>query len=533
MKAYSTPVMVCMLASVLLSGCVTGGGRDAGWESLFDGKTLNGWVRRGGEASYKVKDGVIVGTTVKGTPNTFLCSERLFGDFILELEFKADPRLNSGVQIRSESHAAYRDGRVHGYQVEIDPDVERGRLWTGGIYDEGRRGWLYDLKNNEPARKAFRPNEWNHFRIEAVGDSIKTWLNGVPAADLTDSMTPIGFIALQVHGTKTDEPLEVRWRNIRIRDLDRGRVEPRTDDPYMGDWEKVRSTGMPKVAAQVIALGWGKYQVNLLEQFDTRDAPIMVMNGAETGGKVTFRSGDWWGEIDRGCFSGGRKGDEPVSFEMRKVRRISPTLGAKPPAHAIVLFDGTNFDQWQGAEGKPVGWKIVEGGAMEVVPKSGSIVTKKKFTNVRLHLEFRTPFMPEARGQKRGNSGVYLQNRYEVQVLDSYALEGLDNECGGIYKVARPFINACAPPLEWQTYDITYRAPRVGRDGTKRRNARITVVHNGVTIHENVEITLPTGSARKKGEPKGPEPLLLQDHGNPVQYRNIWLVDLAARRTTD
>jgi hypothetical protein len=174
-------------------------------------------VQRGGKAHYRVEGEAIVGTTVTNTPNSFLCTEKDYGDFVLELDFKIDPRLNSGVQIRSQSRPDYQDRRVHGYQIEIDPS---SRAWTGGVYDEGRRGWLFKLEEDEMARKAFKQGEWNHFRIEAIGDSIKTWINGVPAADLRDSMTPRGFIALQVHSHK--EPgLEVRWRNLRLQELRR------------------------------------------------------------------------------------------------------------------------------------------------------------------------------------------------------------------------------------------------------------------------------------------------------------------------
>lgn len=212
------------------------------WAPLFDGETLDGWTRRGGEALYWVEDGAIVGATipgrkvgskmVSGTPNTFLCTDRVYGDFILELEFKVDPGMNSGVQIRSNSYPGYKKGRVHGYQVEIDPSE---RAWTGGIYDEGRRGWLFNLEDKEEARKAFKQNEWNHFRIEARGDSMKTWVNGVPAADLTDTMTMRGFVALQVHGSKAEESMEVRWRNIRIQDLDRPNPEPAPYDEQRKD----------------------------------------------------------------------------------------------------------------------------------------------------------------------------------------------------------------------------------------------------------------------------------------------------------
>ncbi len=195
------------------------------WHPLFDGKSLDGWEQKGGKAKYRVEDGQVVGTSVPLTGNSFLCTTKNYGDFILELEFKVDPRLNSGVQIRSQSFDEPKEvagkkipaGRVHGYQVEIDPS---DRSWSGGIYDEGRRGWLNDLKNNEAARKAFKQGDWNSFRVECRGDSIKTWLNGVPAADLTDGLTPEGFIALQVHGVGAETaPREVRWRNIRIQEL--------------------------------------------------------------------------------------------------------------------------------------------------------------------------------------------------------------------------------------------------------------------------------------------------------------------------
>lgn len=143
------------------------------WVDLFNGKNLDGWVQRGGVAKYSVEDGVIVGTTVPKTPNSFLCTEKDYGNFILEVEYKVDPTLNCGIQFRSQSLPDYKDGQVHGYQAEIDP-ADRG--WSAGIYDEGRRGWLNDLSANIPARYAFRQNDWNHYRIEAIGDRIRTFI---------------------------------------------------------------------------------------------------------------------------------------------------------------------------------------------------------------------------------------------------------------------------------------------------------------------------------------------------------------------
>lgn len=198
------------------------------WKPLFDGKSLDGWTQRGGQAKYRVEDGAIVGTSVPNTPNSFLCTNKDYGDFVLELEFKVDKELNSGVQFRSQYLDEAREveymgkkikepkQRVFGYQCEIDPSP---RAYSAGIYDESRRGWLKDLKDNEAARKAFKPGEWNKFRIECQGDSIKTFINDVPAVDIKDGLTPKGFIALQVHGVgKREEPLEVRWRNVRIQE---------------------------------------------------------------------------------------------------------------------------------------------------------------------------------------------------------------------------------------------------------------------------------------------------------------------------
>jgi hypothetical protein len=205
---------------------------DDGWVKLFNGKNLDGWVQRGGKAKYRAEDNQIIGTSVPNTQNSFLCTTKNYTDFILELEFKVDSGLNSGVQVRSECFDKPRTvelggkkyrisaGRVHGYQVEIDIGDKPKRAWTGGIYDEGRRGWIYDLKKNDKARNASKPKDWNKFRIECQRDSIKTWINGVPAADLKDSVTKSGFIGLQVHAVGgREKPLEVRFRNLRIKEL--------------------------------------------------------------------------------------------------------------------------------------------------------------------------------------------------------------------------------------------------------------------------------------------------------------------------
>ncbi|MBN2133518.1 MAG: DUF1080 domain-containing protein [Sedimentisphaerales bacterium] len=492
-------------------------------------------------------------------------------------------------------------------------------------------------------------------------------------------------------------------------------------DPLMGDWqgrwELVDAYESGSLAAEVIALGEGRYRARLLEGFAMTVRPFAVLEGRLQDGEVEFAgpidpdTTDLYGKMEAtlvngkfaGRFEGETSGGERVKgeFSLEKTVRRSPTLGAKPPAGAIVLFDGTNFDEWaslggrkgliniaevlgstenavaylrakiwsprersatlqlgtddgvkvwlngaivhannalrgvtpgqdkvdvtlkqgsnelmlkvtngggdwgaivrvvdrnnkplrnlrevspqfpsntgsdeylrknngvltqwqvagpyqQGGKGpealfdvafapekssggelgwkwfnandpddKRVKWRIVDG-AMEAKAGTGSIVTKRKFKDFKLHIEFRTPFMPEARGQARGNSGVYLQGRYEVQVLDSYGLESKDNECGGIYKVGAPLVNMCLPPGQWQTYDMTFRAPRFNAGGDKTGNAVVTVMHNGVAIHDERPIPGPTGGAldNNAAEPGG---IYLQDHGNPVQFRNIWIVEL-------
>ena len=407
--------MLRMLLIGALIPCGLALADEPAWQSLVDGKTLDGWVQRGGKAEYVVEDGEIVGRSAANTPNSFLCTKRDYADFVLEYEFKVDPRLNSGVQIRSNSVAGYQNGCVHGYQVEIDPSE---RAWTAGVYDESRRGWLCDLKENEPARKAFRQNEWNQVRVEARGDHIRTWLNGVPAADLHDEWTRSGFIGLQVHGTKETEPMEIRWRKLRIKDF-----------------------------------------------------------------------GDPW---------------------------------SKPPAGAVALLDASgDLSKWEHADkpGSSVQWTFADG-ALEVKPGSGNIVTKKPFGDCRLHVEFCVPDNGK-QGQQNGNSGVYLQGRYEVQILNSCGQEPADNICGAIYGVKPADFNMALPADEWQTHDIEFHAPRWNADGTKSENARITVYHNGTRIHHDVEIPTSTGSGRP--EAPGDAPLLLQDHGNRVRFRNIWI----------
>jgi hypothetical protein len=204
-----------LLAFLIIFSAVSAKKKD-GWISLFNGKDLTGWHQLNGQAKYHVEKGEIVGTTVSNTPNSFLATDKDYGDFILELDLLVTDNMNSGIQFRSISKPDIKDGRVHGYQCEVDPSA---RAWSGGIYDEARRGWLYTNELNPVAKSAFKMGEWNRYRIECVGSSIRTWLNGIPVAYVFDDMTPSGLIALQVHSIGKDvEPgKQIRWKNIRIK----------------------------------------------------------------------------------------------------------------------------------------------------------------------------------------------------------------------------------------------------------------------------------------------------------------------------
>lgn len=234
---YKRTCYLLGLAVLLLVGLTrgepAGGSGAAGWEPLFNGKNLEEWEVLGGKGKFFLEDSEIVGETTAGAKGSYLCTKKSYDDFILELEFKVDGGLNSGVQIRSGFHEedtttlymsgklklaprTFKAGSLFGYQIEIDTSP---RAWTAGFYEAGRRGWLQTLEHNEPARKAFKQGEWNTLRIQAVGDSFKTWLNGVLATDTRDAWSKTGRIAFQLHGSK-EGGKQVRWRHIRIRNLD-------------------------------------------------------------------------------------------------------------------------------------------------------------------------------------------------------------------------------------------------------------------------------------------------------------------------
>ena len=267
--------------------------------------------------------------------------------------------------------------------------------------------------------------------------------------------------------------------------------------------------------AQVIALGEDKFRLVTYKgglPGDGWDKQIRSQyDGKREGDKVVFTGADnYRAELAGGVLSVTTPAGGP--WTMAKTHRKSPTLDAKPPAGAVVLFeagkDPTEFPNGH----------LDDRGFL-----AAGCTSKRKFQNFTLHCEFLLPFKPLGRGQDRGNSGVYLQDRYEVQVLDSFGLKGENNECGGIYTKARPAENMCYPPLVWQTYDMDYEAAKFDEAGKKTRNALVTIKHNGVVIHDKFEINGPTGG----GKPEAPTPgaIQLQGHGTPVFYRNIWVVE--------
>lgn len=420
------------------------------WQSLFNGKDLSGWVQRNGQASYEVKNGVIIGTTVAGQPNSFLCTDKDYGDFILELEFMVDSTMNSGIQFRSLSDPAIMNGRVHGYQMEIDPSK---RAWSGGIYDEGRRLWLYTLEYNPAAKTAFRNGQWNKYRIECIGTHIRTFVNGVPAAYMIDDLTPKGFIALQVHSIMNGEQpgKQIMWRNIRI-----------------------RTTGL--------AL--------------TKTPPIFVAN-----------------------------------LLPNQLSDMEKQNGVK------LLFDGSTSKGWRGAHKTSFpdkGWSIHDG-LISVTPSGGSesqfgdIVTEENFSAFELQFEFRLT--------EGANSGVkYFVTEKEQSSGSAIGLEYqvLDDEkhpdaklgtagnrtLGGLYDLI--------PPLK---FGQAYRKIGDWNRGMIRVYPDNHVEHflNGYKVveYQRGGQMFRALVARSKynvwpdfGEAKEGH-ILLQDHGNAVDFRSI------------
>lgn len=271
---------------------------------------------------------------------------------------------------------------------------------------------------------------------------------------------------------------------------------------YKNDWG----------GAQIIALGNGNFRMvtyrgGLPGDGWDREYKLETPGKREGNTIVFIGENSYRAELANGKVTINTDSGGP--WTMEKIERKSPTLGAKPPPGAVVLFDGTNAGAW--ANGHMDDRHLLAAGCK----------SKQSFNDFTVHLEFLLPFKPLARGQGRGNSGVYLQDRYEVQVLDSFGLKGESNECGGIYSQAKPILNMCYPPLTWQTYDIDFTSTKFDDAGQRIKNAVVTIKHNGVIIHDRLELNRPSGGGKKENPSGGP--LQLQGHGNPVFFRNIWV----------
>jgi hypothetical protein len=290
------------------------------------------------------------------------------------------------------------------------------------------------------------------------------------------------------------------------------------DFPFQGEYAgKIKTEdGDVAVALQLIALGQGKFQAvgyaGGLPGDGWDKETKAEAEGELKDGIVSLKGENADGTLKDGVITIFDKNGNEIG-KLDKVSRGSPTLGAKPPEGAVVLFDGKSADAFEGG-------KMSEDGLL--MP---GCTSKQKFGSCKLHVEFRLPYMPEDRGQARGNSGVYVGGRYECQMLDSFGLEGKQNECGGLYSVKDPDVNMCLPPLSWQTYDIEYTAAKYEGDKLVA-NPRVTIAHNGVVIHKDVELPGDRSTTAAPNKP-GPEPgpVYLQDHGNPVRYRNVWVVE--------
>ncbi len=275
--------------------------------------------------------------------------------------------------------------------------------------------------------------------------------------------------------------------------------------------------GSCTIGLQVVARGDGNFVASLYygglpgngwDRSERRE-----LTGMRKGDVLTLKGEELLLQVKKGGRVDVRDLAGHLLGQISKYQRTSVTLGAKPPVDATVLFDGSSVDQFKDG-------KITDEGLLNVGTEF-----KKTYHRFRLHLEFRLPYMPYATGQARSNSGVYLQSRYEVQVLDSFGLEGVENECGGLYKQKRADVNMCFPPLSWQTYDIAFVAPRFDSAGKKTKNAFITVLQNGIPIHQDYLIIAKTGGGKQEGAELFP--IKLQNHSNPVRFRNIWIVDLS------
>ncbi|MDF7798985.1 DUF1080 domain-containing protein [Pontiellaceae bacterium B1224] len=496
--------------AITLASCSTLQAKDVSWTPLFDGKTLKGWANPYDHGESTVVDGEI---HLVADKKFFLCTENTYTNFIFEGEIKLpEGPANSGFMFRCH----VEPNKVYGYQAEVDPT---DRAWSGGLYDEARRQWLNPLKpDDSPSADAFREktkgalkrHDWNHFKIQAEGNRLRIWVNGMLCTDYTDDMDAQGHIGIQHHGEKGQV---YKFRNLRIQELPASSSNADKKLTPVPVWTDAQTavqevTEFPMVGEYVSADEKTALQANLLK--DGTFLVAIYQNGLP---------GDGWDQsaIESKKLTAAELKQLLSSYQ--KIERVSTTLGKPAPADAVLTL--------------PDGFTNVEDGILMAGGK-----TAKDLESFHMHLEYLMPFKPARNpsNQDRGNSGIYIFNNYEVQVIDSFGLD-LDSEnnainpeslnsqwCGSLYKMKTPDVHMAYPPLRWQTYDIDFTAPEFDGD-TKIKNARLTVFHNGVLIHDDVE--LPTGTGAGAERPQlATGPVFFQDHANPVIYRNVWVTEL-------
>ena len=393
------------------------------------------------------------------------------------------------------------------------------------------RHWLLHSKETVSSRKDFRVkqngNSMSHKMINRpkagqiekcdYGWSSAFWLSSIAFNRLVNSAIPaFRTLIIFVATIAAASPLVAQAPP----DQKSGNSETSLSDPdfhIQGEYAgSMTLAGCCRpVGVQVVANGEGRFQAIIYRGglpgngFD--GLVRYTLTGARSGEQVVLGGENLVILLQQGFAAVVRSAEGVRLGFLQPVKRLSARQGARPPSNSIVLFDGKNTDRLLNA-------KVTDDGLLEI-----GCETKEAYQNFTLHAEFRTPWLPLARGQNRGNSGFYLQKRYEVQVLDSFGLDPQFNDCGSLYKFKAPAVNMCFPPLRWQTYDIDFNAPQFSKDGQRTCKARITVRHNGVLIHNRLELDNKTGGGSIEGP--NPLPILLQNHGNPVHFRNLWLID--------
>ncbi len=560
-----------------------------GFVPLFDGETLNGWVTTRSTDSFSVNKEEKAIQVYAGKEHgseqlpDCLVTKKQFSHYILRLEYKwlenqFSPRIDwdrdAGVLFHAhgslkklwpysiEMQLGETPGTVTGASKDywkgrkprrfhtgdlfliqkdlVQAQYKRNGIWwdpNGELYTGGKPGWAR-LGTEKPK------GEWNEVEIRVLGDKKATFiLNGEVVFEIMymqkmegEELVPLtkGHIGLQA------EWAELLYRNIRIKELDivdaeegasQGAQAPEyenpADYPLMADWQgqwidpkKGHEKAHPQMAAQLLPVRGGKYRVVILPELYNRAEPYLNIEVPATHERVEIKQNGFEVVFEGSKVSGqGKLHGDLTRFELEKVPFQSPTLGMKPPKGATVLFDGTNFDAWQHDGGKAVTWKQVDD-AMQVVTQldaankkaglGGNIETKQKFGSMRFHMEFRYPVEADKSGSAagRGNSGLRFLPTHEIQILNSYTTPNYWHECGSIYKRVPAKVDAAGPPLAWQTYDVEIELPGNG-------TAVMTVQLNGRILHNKMVMNCNANELS----------IWLQDHNNPLQFRNIWLVE--------